>query len=178
MIHELSQYDVPFDKVETTVMEWANEAIDLAHHEAGDPDGRLEPLPPGSSVYEMQTLLYRIQVRASRVSELQMKSAQLKARAVKAKKGAAFAATRAFDEAMRNNQNRRVDVWTSKDERVSDASLDSFEQKRLAFQAEKLVDTTELAHSLVNNAHWFLEGLRRDVRASIQALQFVASLGN
>lgn len=180
MIQELVKYDVPYDKIEEAMVEWASEALDLRHGAVEDPDGKLEPLGPSASVADMLQLLYRIQVRTNRVDELLLKAIQAKGRAKRVQEKSEFDAQRAYDEAMRSNAERRtrmIDDFSSARERHSDASLDSFENKRIAHHAGRTVSLASEVYDLINQVHWQLESMRKDVRTSIHALQFELSLG-
>lgn len=172
----LSVYDVPFDEIEAAVMAWVSEALDLRHGEAGDPEGPLGAGPASDDIGEWRTFLFRIRQRSARTDELLSKVTQAKARAKRAQDGAAFAAELAYDEATRNHAARRTTEFTTGKERHADAALDSLEQRRVAHRASRLVSVTTEAYDVVNQVHWQFDGLRKDARSVLHALQFESSL--
>lgn len=176
MIKELLQYDVPFSELESSVQEWATEAIELRFGSGEDPQGPLYPLGPEAKVHEQTDFLYRVKKRVERVDLLYSNAIQAKARARRAQESAQFDATKAYEEAMRKNQASRTADFITRDERVADASLDSFEQKRIAHHAGRLVSITSEAYDVIREMHWQLEALRKDVRAMIHAQNFESSL--
>lgn len=173
---ELSAYDVPFSKIESLVMSWVDEALDLRHGSAGDEKGPLRGWgSTDDSPSEIMDLLLRVRVRSDRVDELLSKVTQARGRAKRAKDEAAFAADVALITATQNRAARRVEFSTGK-EREADAKLDSLEERRIAHQADRLVSTTNEAYEVINQVHWQLDAIRKDLRASLHALQFESSL--
>lgn len=177
MIPELAAYDIPFSEIEERVMDWVAEALELRHGPAGDPKG---PINGWGSTEDTPRdaldLLLRVKTRSDRIGELLSKVTQAKARAKRAQDQAQFQAEIAYAEAMRNNAARRADAFVSARERDADASLDSLEQRRIAHHAARLVSITTEAYDVVSQTYWQLEAIRKDVRATIHALQFESSL--
>lgn len=173
---EIAVYDIPFEGVEARVMEWVTEALELRHGEAGDPDGTLAGVLNCEGPDEALHGLRRVVARTDRVDNLLSKVTQAKARAKRAQEHAAFSADIAYDTATQQNAARRTREFVTRDERKADAALDSLEQRRIAHHASRLVSITTEAYEVVRQVHWQLDGLRKDLRSSMHALQFEASL--
>lgn len=171
---ELADFDIPFTELEQRVLAWVAEALDLRHGAAGDPKGRLRDSPEGSPA-EVTDLLLRVRARSDRVDELLSKVTLARGRAKRSKEEAAFSADRALMEATQQRAARRVEFSTGK-EREADAKLDSFEERRIAHQGDRLVSVTQDAYEVINQVHWSLEAIRKDLRATLHALQFESSL--
>lgn len=178
MIKELYKYDIEFSEVESKVLEWAQEALELTYGQAEDPEGKLPALPDlVQGLAPMARLLARTVARVDRVDELLSKVTQARARARRAKSQASFDAEAAYDRALRENQGRRSpNLFASADERKADATLDSIEEKRVAHHADRLVSVTEEAYDVINQCHWSLEGKRRDLRTLMSSVGFEAAL--
>lgn len=170
----LDVYDVPFSDLEAQVMEWVKECLDLRHGEAGDPQGRLRDATE-ETPHEMMELLRRVRARADRVDGLLATATRARGRARRAKTEAEFAADNAMSDATSKRAERRRDFETGR-EREADAKLDTFEQRRMAHQASRLVDVTTEAYDVISQVHWQFNAMRQDLRASLHALQFEASL--
>lgn len=177
-MEQLSAYDIPFTELETTVLGWVREALELRHGDAGDPLGPLQVLPVEHPFGPMDVVehLRQIQMRAARVDQLLANCTQARARARRAQDYAKFTAELAFDEATQQNAARRTTEFTTREERKADAALDSLEERRLAHQAARLVSVTDEAYEVVRQIHWQLENLRKDARAAINALHIDARL--
>ncbi len=171
---ELADYDIPFSDLETQVVSWVKEALDLRHGTGGDPQGLLKGAPE-ETTGEIMELLLRVRARADRVDELLSRVTLARGRAKRAREEAAFAADRALMEATQQRASRRAEFSTGK-EREADAKLDAFEERRIAHQGDRLVSVTNDAYEVVNQVHWQLDAIRKDLRASLHALQFESSL--
>ena len=170
----LDAYDVPFNAIEGRIMQWVAEALDLRYGAAEDPEGAI--VLPGYEVTDQNTyanLLARTRIRLDRVSELRDKATQARGRAVRAQKAAEFDAQQAFDEAMQRRGATRTVAFATAAEKNADAALDSFEQKRLAHQAERLVSVTTEAKTLIDNAYWGLSSIREELLSFYKGIQFV-----
>lgn len=176
MIEELGQYDIPFTGIELAMQRWVSEALELRHGVAGDPDGRLTEVNPTDGSRAVTAMLVRVRARSDRVDELLAKATQARGRSKRAEDQAAFSAGIAFDTAMRENAARRTIEFTSAQERKADAALDSLEQKRIQHHAGKLVSIASEVYEVINQIHWQLESIRKDLRATLHALQFESSL--
>ena len=155
-------------------MGWVTEALDLRHGAAGDPKGKLSEADP-EDPRDMMDLLRRVRARADRVDGLLAAATRARGRARRAKTEAEFVAANELDKATSNRASRRQE-FSSGREREAEAKLDTFEQRRLAHQAARLVDVTSEVHDVINQIHWQFDAMRKDLRASLHALQFEASL--
>lgn len=171
---DLDVYDIPFSDLEQQVMGWVTEALELRHGSAGDPKGKLHDADP-EDPRGMMDLLRRVRARADRVDGLLATVTRARGRARRAKTEAEFVAANALDTATSNRATRRRDFETGR-EREADAKLDTFEQRRLAHQAARLVDVTTEAFDIISQVHWQFNAMRQDIRAALHALQFEASL--
>lgn len=173
---ELDQYDIPFEGVEASVMAWVREALDLRHGGAGDPKGKLTVVDAAEGIQAFQDMLLRVRQRSDRVDELLAKTTQARSRARRAQDEARFLADVALDTALDNNAATRTRDFVTREERNADAKLRSLEQRRHAHRSERLVSITQEAYDVVNQIHWSLESIRKDLRATLHALQFESSL--
>ena len=172
----LDELEVPLSELESRVLSWVKEALELRHGDAGDPQGPIRGWgSTDDSIPEVQNLLLRVRARSDRVDELLAKSTQAKARAKRAQDEAAFAADRALMQATTQRSARRAE-FSSGREREAEAKLDAFEERRLAHQASRLVSVTAEAYEVINQVHWQLDAIRKDLRAILHALQFESGL--
>lgn len=173
---DISAYDIPFNDIETRIVSWVAEALELRHGEAGDPEGRITAVSSEEGPQAVQHMLIRVRARSDRVDGLLAKVTQAKGRTKRAQDAAAFEAERAYDTASVTNAANRTREFTSARERTAEANLDSFEQKRHAYLANRLVSVASEAYDLVHQIHWQLDGIRKDLRATLHSLQFESSL--
>lgn len=171
---DIDQFDIPLSAVEAQVTEWVKEALELRHGVAGDEKGRLRDADP-ETYLEMVDLLRRVRARADRVDGLLATVTRARGRARRAQTEAAFVAENALNQATSDRATRRRDFETGR-ERDADAKLETFEQRRAAHQTARLVDVTSEAYEVINQVHWQFDAMRKDLRASLHALQFEASL--
>lgn len=169
-------YDIPFGDVEKKVISWVEEALELRHGTAGFPES-LRQVGMDEGLHVVMDELVKTRNRADRVDGLLAKVTQAKGRARRAQEGAAFAASKAYDDAHVDGQNTRLPgSFLTKEEKNAEAALKSFEQRRVAHQAERLVSITSEAYEIINQVHWQLNAIRTDLRAQIHAIQFENSL--
>jgi hypothetical protein len=176
VMDEVAVFDIPFTDLEERIVGWVREALDLRHGTAEDPDGTLAGILEVEHPDEAVHALRRVVARIDRLDRLMASVTQARGRAKRAEDQAKFVADQAYDEATRlNAANRRAEFITAK-ERHADAALDSLEQRRIAHHAARLVSITAEAYEVVNQVHWQLDGLRKDLRTILHALQFERSL--
>jgi hypothetical protein len=173
--HPLEAYEIPLSDLEQTVLNWVEEAIELRFGDAGDPEGKLVLPDYTSTVADFSAVLLRVVTRADRVDELLAKVRQVKGRAARIQTEARFEAERALDQARSQEAGRRVEFSTGR-EREANASLASFTEKRKAHQAQRLVDLSNEAYDVINQAHWGLDAIRKDIRGIIRSQQFESTL--
>lgn len=171
---DLDVFDIQFPGFEKQVMLWVTEAIELRHGTAGDPEGSLST-GNESTPAEALAFLRRVRQRADRVDELHVVIIRAKGRARRLQAEAAFHADTALTSAMVERGSKRVE-FSSGRERESEAKLDSFDERRAAHQAARLVDVTSEAYDVINTIHWQLDAIRKDLRSTLNALQFEATL--
>lgn len=171
---DLAVYDIPFGEVEGRIVAWVNEALELRHGAAGDPLGSIHDAPE-ETIDEVTSLLLRVRQRSDRVDELLANATRARGRARRAKEEAAFTADLALLTATSERAQRRVDFESGR-EREADAKLASVEERRLAHRAARLVDITAESYEVINQVHWQLDAMRKDLRARLHALQFESSL--
>lgn len=172
---ELSTFDIPFNEQEKAIFAWVEEALELRHGEAGDPKGALTPVDQSDGVPVLNDALLRVRLRSDRVDELLSKITLARGRAKRAKDAATFSAETALMTATQHHSARRVEFSSAK-EREAEAKLDSLEQLRIAHQSERLVSITNDAYEVINQKHWQLDAIRKDLRATLHSLQFESSL--
>lgn len=172
----LDELEVPLSKVEERVVGWVKEALELRHGAAGDPKGSIRGWgSQEDSIPEVTDLLLRVRNRSDRVDELLAKATQAKSRARMAQDEAAFLADSALMQATTHRATKRAEFSSGK-EREAEAKLDAFEERRLAHQSSRLVSVTSTAYEVINQVHWQLDAIRKDLRATLHALQFESGL--
>ena len=162
------------DELEQQVLSWVDEALELRHGAAGDPKGSIRGAAQ-ETPEEALDLLLRIRVRSDRVDELLSKATLARGRARRSREEAAFAADLALMEATQRRAAARVE-FSSGREREAEAKLDSFNERRVAYLRERLVSVTNDAYDVISQIHWQLDAIRKDLRATIHALQFESGL--
>ncbi len=172
--------EIEYNDLETAILGWVEESLELRHGAAGDPEGNLRgwEYDPAQGAGGVSRQLARVTQRVDRVDELLAKATRARARARRARDEAAFVAEIAYDEATaRNKQIRRAfESFDSRDDRKADATLASLNEKRAAHEANRLVSVAEEAFDVIMQIHWQLDAMRKDLRATIHALQFESSL--
>lgn len=176
MSGELDIYDIPFEGVEATVIGWVREALELRHGAANDPKGKLTVVTTEEGIPALQDMLIRVRQRSDRVDELLSKVTQAKGRAKRAQDEARFLAEVALDTALDTNAAHRTREFVTREERNADAKLRSLEQRRHAHRSERLVSITSESYDVINQIHWQLDAIRKDLRATLHSLQFESSL--
>lgn len=166
--------NTPKEPLETAVLAWVTEALELRHGAAGDPQGAIKDTE-ATSPSEIMDLLRRVRSRSDRVDELLSKATLARGRARRAKEEAQFVAERALMQATQRRAANRVE-FSSGREREADAKLDAFEETRVAYQRNRLVSVTNDAHEVITQVHWQLDAIRKDLRSSLHALQFESGL--
>lgn len=175
---DLGEFDLPLSRIEESMLGWVREALELRHGAGSDPDGPITSfVDPRDGSYAVIDMLRRVTARSDRVDELLSKATIAKFRAKRTASNAAFEAERAFDQAATSNASRRSgENWSTKEERKAEASLDSFEQRRVAHQAETLVSVTTEAYDVLYQIKRQLGDIRADLRAILHNIEFQASI--
>jgi len=179
MVSELAKYDIPYNDMEQSMIDWVTESLELRHGVAGDPGGKLTVVDPRAGIEGMMAMLTRVRRRADRVDELLAKATMARGRFRRARDEASFSAEIAYDQATSTNKaHRGFDDFSTKEERNADASLSSLNEKRAAHEAKRLVSGAEEACAVIGQIHWQLDAFRKDLRSTIHALQFESNLEN
>lgn len=163
------------EKIERELLEWADEALELRHGEAGDPFGKVGLPAWELGVDGATNMLRRIRVRLDRVEELQSKARQARGRVMRLRENADFDAQIAYDEAMQRQGATRSREYVTGLEKNADASLASLEQKRAAHQLKRLESLAVEVFDVVTHCYWGLEKLREDVLQLMRLTQFVTA---
>lgn len=162
--------------VETELLGWAEEALELRHGEAGDPSGKV-----GLPAYELgadgaMRMLSRIRIRLDRVEELQSKARQARGRIMRTRENADFEAQIAYDTAMQTQGATRSKQYVTGQEKNADASLASLNEKRAAHQLRRLESVASEVLDVVGQCYWGLEKLREDVLQMMKLTQNLTSV--
>lgn len=168
----LDSLDLPLSGLEVQLEAWTREAVELRHGEAGDPAGKLS-VGTDETPAEALALLRRIRQRADRVDELLQATKRARGRARRALAEAAFTAENEIASGIQ--KQTRMEFQSHKEREVA-AKLDAFETRRTEHQAIRLLDVANDAVDVINQMHWSLDALRKDVRSSMHAMQFESSL--
>lgn len=163
------------EAVENALIEWATEALELRHGEAGDPKGKVGLPSYEAGLPATLEMLQRVRVRLDRVEELQSKARQAKGRAMRNRENADFEAQLAYDQAMQRQSATRSKEYVTGLEKNADASLASLEQKRAAHQLRRLESTATEVLDVVSQCYWGLEKLREDVLQMMRIKQFLTT---
>ncbi len=168
----LEAYDVPLSELEQRLISWVTEAVDLRHGEAGDPRGALST-GSDESPREAVEYLRRVRARADRVDELLQAAKRARGRARRALAEVAFDAEQKISEGI--NKQKRTEFQSHREREVT-AKLEAFETRRIEHQAKRLLDVAEESVDVINQMHWSLDAIRKDLRSTMHNLQVEDSL--
>lgn len=171
----LDAYDVPPSGQEARVLAWVQEAIDLRYGAAGDDEGTLDSILDVNTPQDVLRALRRVRIRADRVEYLLVQARRVRRRAKSTRDHVTFEASNRFGESIIAEGQRRIE-FQSAEERKQIANLESIEERRLAYQAERLVDITIESYDAINTIHWGLDAIRKDLRSALNAFQFESTL--
>lgn len=159
----LSAYDLPFEGTEKTLLGWVEEALELRHGSAGDPEGPIELPPFEDGRDSVLAALRRVRVRLDRIEELQAKARQVKGRVSRVKANAEFEAAIAYDTAMQRRAANRTAEFVTAAERNADAALDSLDQKRVAHQTSRLQSIADESYDVIKGCYWGMDKIRSEL---------------
>lgn len=163
------------NQIETNLLDWATEALELRHGEAEDPKGRISLPSYEAGQHAALDMLQRIRVRLDRVEELQSKARQVRGRVMRLRENADFEASIAYDMAMQDQGASRVRAYVTGAEKNADASLASLVEKREAHKLKRLESIAVEVLDVVGQCYWGLEKLREDVLQMVRITQFITS---
>lgn len=146
----------------------------MRHGVANDPDGKLTT-GSDESPAEALAFLRRVRQRADRVDELLQAARRARGRARRALAEIAFQVDNAMDLEIQKQVGKRREFSAASERRV-DAKLATFEERRTEHQAKRLLDVADETVEVINQMHWSLDALRKDLRGTLHALQFESSL--
>lgn len=162
----LSGYDIPFNQLESQMVAWATEAIELRFGSAGDEEGRVELPAFEQGALTIIASLSRVRQRLDRTEELQSKALQARGRLIRMQAQARHEAEEVYNNAASHNARfggmTVHGTYTSAKERDADAKLASLEQRRSEHQAERLVSVAQEVEEQIKHCYWGLTKLRED----------------
>jgi hypothetical protein len=170
----LAAYDLPFDSTESRILDLVKEALELRHGAALDPEGKIVVPPYEAGNPAARTVLIRVRQRLDRLEELSSTARQLHGRVSRARAAAAFEADTAWNRAARENAST-ARQYSSAAERAAESSLDSFEEKRRAHQAERLVSTTQESLDVIKDCLWGMRNIREELLTAIRSENWIES---
>lgn len=164
----LGVYDLPFEGIEVTLIQWVAEALELRHGESGDSEGKIE-LPAYELGHEgVLDVIRRTRIRLDRVEELQAKARQAKGRITRARASAELEAKIAYDTAMQQNAAKRTQTFVTGAERNADATLDSLQLKRQAHQLSRMESVADESFDVIKGCYWGLDKIRSELLSMLQ----------
>jgi len=165
---------MPSENVEAQLLQWASEALELRHGDAGDTGGRVRLPAFELGQPAVVDMLGRVRQRLDRVEELQAQSRQALGRVVRLREEAEYELSLKYDDAISNNKNRYVD-FQSADEKRADAALKSLEEKRKLHQMKRLESHAREVLDVVTQCYWGLSNLREDLLQMVNSHTFVTA---
>jgi len=162
-------------KVENMLLSWVEECIELRHGSAGDEHGALRIVSIEDGISEVAFELMRVRKRSDRVDFLRTQTSVLRSKMRKSKAEKDFQAEAKFMASMSERDKNKRD-YESAIATKSHATLDSFEEKRAAHEANMLVESINDTYYIIDGISRQLDVIRTDLRAIIKALQFESSL--
>lgn len=162
--------------LEQQLLSWVEEAFELRHGVANDPEGVLTSVDPTEGSDVVSHMLLRVRKRADRVEFILGKVTQARYRIRRARDKAKFEAEFAYDSATDTNAKNRTREFVSREERHAEAALSSIEQRREAHLAERRQSIADEAYEVVKQIDWQLSNMRTDLRAHLHSLHFESNL--
>jgi hypothetical protein len=166
--------DEEYTKTESRILALVKEALELRHGAAEDPDGKITVPPYEAGNPEARVVLLRVRQRLDRLEELSSIARQIHGRVSRNRAAAAFEAETAWNRAARANAPVAREYSSAK-EREADASLDAFEEKRRAFQAERLVSLTQESLEVIKDCLWGMRNIREELLTAIRSENWIES---
>lgn len=163
------------EKIKSVTESWINESIELRYGNAGDELGPLRNLTEEDTVADIMHELGRVRQRADRISFLRTQAFILRGKLRRNKAQKAFEAEAKFEESMSSRERAKREYQSALSVK-SEASLDSFQEKREAHEANMVLDIVDDAYNLIHTLNMQLDVIRNDYRAIIKGLQFQSTL--
>lgn len=165
-----------FKRLEELALGRVEEAMELRHGKAGDPDGKISM---GELNYtdprDVLSLLHRVRMRSDRVDEIRAQAAKARGTARRAESKAKFDAEIRYDTAMSEHSLSKRD-YTSAKELHAKASMDALDERRVAHHLSQHVMLTQETYEIINQIQWELSSIRDELREMLRTIRFESSL--
>lgn len=152
------------------------EAVEVRFGEWGDGEGVLRPVDPELGPSHVSHELLRVRARSDRMDRILSDLTRVRGVVRRRRESARFDAEQAYNRATTTNASNRTREFVTGRERHAEASLDSFNERRAQFEADKLMDVADEGYGLVKDLSWQLSNIRNDLRATLHSLSFESSL--
>lgn len=170
---KLDDYDIPISGIGTALMEWTAEAVELRFGTGGD-SKKLNEYSDETPA-EAVEFLRAVRKRADRVGGLLQAAKRARGRARRALAAIDFDTDNDMTEAIGQEIGKKRQYESHKDREVA-AKLATFEARRTQYEAKRLVSIADEAVEVINDMHWSLDAIRKDIRSTLMELQFESSL--
>lgn len=151
------------DVIESRILAWVDEAIELRFGGEGDDNGVLDPATVDfNSNLSIMLMLERVRIRETRVDGLLIEAMRAQAKAKRAAKSLAFQSQTQYAESMRVAADRRRE-YVSADELKAEANLGSLEERRKTYQAERLLAVADEAVDVIKQISYQFNRWRNDL---------------
>lgn len=164
------------EQYEKALVAFVTEALDLRYGEYNDPEGKLRLPDPEDGLAPIMASLLRCRARLDRLEEIHARIIQLRARVNRAKEDAKWTADIAMATNTQRNQTSRSVDFSTREERNSDAMLQSIQELHTQRQREKLVSVAQESYDVVHEALWGLKSLLDNHTIVLRSFQFESSL--
>lgn len=179
MTSSLSDFDIPLTEVESTLLEWVEEALDIRFGEYKDPEGKIELPPPESGIQDVLLVLLRVRKRLDRLEGLQARATRAKGRTYRASMLAKDQAQDSWDQKivdLKSSGVRRGNEYEGPRERYAEASLYTISDQRNARKLERLAQVANEACDVIKSCQRGMDGIRQDLLTIQRSYQFQSSL--
>lgn len=163
------------DQLITRLNNLVNEAL-IVRFEPWAGQDAMVPIDPDLGLPHVHAELLRARGRADRMDQIMVDVTKLRGAVRRRREAAKFEAERAYNEATRNNQTRRTVEFTTGRERHADASIDSFNERRAEYEANRLQSVADESYELVRGFTFQLSAIRNEARGFLNSLSFESSL--
>lgn len=163
------------NKIESAVLAWVGEAIELRHGAAGDEEGKLRIVTIDDGVQAVMHELTRVRKRTDRLDYIRTQLALLRSKLKKARAEAKFLADSKLAETTTRSNRTKLD-YDSAAAVKAEASLEAFEEQRAAHEAQVLFEIVEDSYWILDKITTEMDSIRTDLRAIIKSLQFSSTL--